>query len=242
MLLLEDKTTKIIEEVREYAMESFYISTDDDYCEAMENLYDFISDNKIGGEVCTGASKMVFVPDNENSTFVLKIPYYGSQYYHETYDEERGEYLDDGEYIAEDFEGAKNEVNDYDYCRTEVEVYEEAEKDGFAEFFPYTALYAAGSKTSPNIYIQEKAESFFDTEDEVTEEISNTASTISRNTGYVAPDAFVLACVCYYGAKRTQKFLDWVGSNERINDIHSGNIGRRSNGSPIIIDFAGFRH
>lgn len=241
MLLLEDKTSKIINEIESYGMNDFYPDEDDDYCYAVESLYDFLSEQKDNGSISTGATKMVYIPSDVNASFVLKIPFYGHRCWHGEYDDE-GNYIEDSDSCEmEDFSGAENSKNNYDYCRTELEVYEEAVAAGFADFFPYTALYAYGTDYTPNVYIQEKAKSFSSCYDEGSEEVSSTASKLSSESEKYLPFNFICSCILYYGAERTKAFLDWVDSMEVISDIHNGNIGRRQNGAPIIIDFAGFR-
>lgn len=239
MLLLEDKTQKLINLVSEKVCEDTYIEDESDYCVLddifywvdKDGFYDLVTDR--------GASK--FVINDNISPFVVKIPFVGSC--ESAYDSELEEYTDDYEYY--DFCGA-NDSDGWDYCKDEVNKYKIAAEAGFGEFFPFTALATVNKHGIP-IYISERVNTNWATGSvsEASKTKAKTLSTYKRddfNCTFIN-ETFVAKCIDYYGYKRTEEFITWLHTQpEIVEDLHGGNFGQRFNGGPVILDFSGFRN
>lgn len=166
-----------------------------------------------------GATKMVFV--NEDYNYVIKIPYFGVDY--------------------EKFENAIapiEQMNQWDYCKREMELYALARSEGLGRFF--AATYQIGEFMDYPIYIQEKCTPFgrFHSKD---------ASIISQSVEYLKEmnvrhnpfDAkFVVDMVQKEGFDKVQQFYEFL-KKYQIDDLHTGNYGYR-NELPKIIDYSGF--
>lgn len=227
MLLLEDKLSIMAKEINEVNIyvDDLYIE-DGEYVYASDCLY---GNNNL--RIDNGMSKLVLI--DKSSSFVLKMPIFGEKF--QEWDEENYEYLDD--YYTEDYSGADSEYGN-NYCEDELKKYEKAVEEGFSEFFPKTYYYG---KTNHNIplYAQERVNSwdYWDNQDH----ISDNSKSIAKNVDTRLPKDFLAACLDFYGFKRTMEFVTWLKDNrEYTSDLHNGNLGKRKNGAPVILDFSGF--
>lgn len=166
----------------------------------------------------TGASKLVLIfPE-----FVIKIPF---------------RYNWDDELI-----GANSQNGEcWDYCAVELEQYEFAEQNGFAEFF--AAVEYLGKVNGHPIYFQELADIYCmrgsdSTEAEV-EEFEE--SDESNQCGWLDLDSYWRCDVLkYYGKEKYKAFINYI-ADTNIEDLHSGNIGY-INSRPVLIDFSGWNN
>lgn len=246
MLLLEDKIMKIANLLdEELYYDDAVIDEDSDWTPVADIFYY----SKEVDNFPNGITKIVAI--NNSCSKVLKIPFHAS--YKEEYDYESGEYTEDYEYF--DFQNAdsshsiEEENAKWDYCADEVRKYKQAVKDGMEEFFPITEFYKVGRCGIP-YYIQEKVMPFKvkDYEEERKKNSYKNAEEISksyRNRGkYLrVNEYFIAACLEWYGKEKTIDFLEYtyIKYPEIGMDLHIGNLGRRVNGAPVILDFSGFR-
>lgn len=166
-----------------------------------------------------GVSKFVILFDDA----VVKIPFNGSFF------------GDEGEYIFDEFHN-KN------YCETEAAVYTDAVAAGVEFFFASTKFAGMTGDNTP-YYISERVYDFYDdNNDEI-----KTPSKDSREKAEQAIDTFkseldeVWLALAYewYGDAAVQQLLNFI-KEEHISDLHSGNIGFRKNGAPVILDYSSF--
>ena len=246
MLLLEDKIMKIANLLdKELYYDDAVIDKDSDWTPIVDILYG----SKDVDNCPNGITKIVAI--NNSCSKVLKIPFHAA--YEEEYDYEYEQYTGENEYF--DFQNAdsshsiEEENAEWDYCADEVRKYEQAVKDGMEEFFPAIEFYKEGKCGVP-YYIQEKVMPFKvkDFKEENKKNSYKNATKISesyRNKGkYIrVNNYFIAACLEWYGEEKTIDFLEYayIKYPEIGRDLHEGNLGRRMNGAPVVLDFAGFR-
>ena len=238
MLFLEDKIQNIFNILNKR------ISWDDLVNYSYEDytpILDYFDDlwNKYTLEY--GATKAVVIPKNCNK--VLKIPFHAFVY--ETNEE------DDEDYEQVDFINANSECG-WDYCYDEFCKYEQSKEDGFSDFFPETEFYnyiQDGYSKIP-VYIQERVNPFrydvktlknsksYDTARDLVSTMNEHSYRIKRLDIY-----FITECINFYGKEKTEKFIEYIFLEypEIGSDLHNANLGRRDDGSPVILDFSGFR-
>ncbi len=180
-----------------------------------------------------GMSKMVI--DSPSLDFVIKIPFNG--YYSETYYEDG----DNDELEWCDFYEAPTE-DGYDYCLVEFEKFKELSKRGLSLFVANTIFYREIQNF--RVFLQEKVNPVFYSGDGIPSKVSKKiALKWKKEKGYHAIDSTWIAnCIDYYGAKKTEKFLNYCYNEDYdiISDCHNGNYGYREDGSPALLDFSGF--
>lgn len=249
MLLLEDKIAKAVDAIS-YIPADFGTEEDSD-CD--DYFYDVVADVRSSGALGDkgdywgnwfyGASKLVF---DVNSSKVIKIPFVGMHSWVEDYDEEAEEYLG-GENVFEEFTGAANEENHWDYCAVEVERYAVAEEDGFAKFFAKTELYGRVADFHP-VYVQEKCICYDDGGYKSFPSSEASKKYSEKHYSWDAkdfkgmrclPDDWVGRAIDLYGVEEVEAFLIYL-REMRISDLHIGNIGYTFDGRPVLIDYSGF--
>ena len=223
------------------------------YNEIEEKILDI--DN--GAEIRYGISKMVISAPSLRDV-VIKIPFNGIyDFYYDDYlyPYDKDDYLypydktditffdgEDHYYYYTQFNSAENNINNSDYCATELEKYNTLKTFGLDNFVAKTEFY----NTSNNIrfYLQEKAMS-------MEEDFKKRRSSFkSKNTArqWIEDEMMTIdvewagMCIDYYGEELTKQFLDYCNYQDDIiiSDPHMGNFGYRKNGEPIVIDFSGF--
>ena len=227
-LLLEDKLTKVFNEIVKKVPEKFGW---DEYDTDEENtvvVSEALRDAKAAGETHCGATKVVAVVSGCSS--VLKVPYSGKWDYDESVD---------SNYFTR-FEGADNSKGYvWDYCLAEYEVYEAAKENDLNIFFPKTEIM--GKCKSGTIIKQEKVLDFDNyypiSEDETLEFVNS-----NERYCYFANSEWTAAAIERYGIAMLDKLIDFLEDNFSyvIDDLHNGNIGFRENGDPVILDFSGW--
>lgn len=156
-LLLEDKLTKVFNEIVKKVPEKFGW---DEYDSDEENtvvISEALRDAKVVGGAYCGATKAVAVVSGCSS--VLKVPYSGKWDYDESVD--HPDYFEavDYDYFTK-FQGADNsEDHGWDYCLTEYEVYKSAKENGLDIFFPKTEIM--GECESGTVIKQERVLDFY---------------------------------------------------------------------------------
>lgn len=227
-LLLEDKLTKVFNEIVKKVPENFGW---DEYNTEEENtavISEALKDAKVAEGAYRGATKAVAVVSGCSS--VLKVPYSGKWDYDKSVD---------CDYFTR-FEGADNSKDhNWDYCLTEYEVYEAAKENGLDIFFPKTEIM--GECESGTVIKQERVLDFYEycsiSEDRTIELVYLDAKYCDLiNSQWIA------AAIERYGKTMVDKLIDFLEDNFPIvvEDLHNGNIGFRENGDPIILDFSGW--
>lgn len=239
MLYIEDKLEKIYKELHIPQNFGGDIENDDFY-----NVEDMVCDLKIATGLDIdyehGVSKAVLLIPGVDR--VLKIPFNG-YYSYDIINEDEYYENDDVEPIYEDiffeFENAGSKSNTWDYCLTELEMYNVAKKAGFEEFFPKTEVY--GICDGHPVYLQEKVipyESISVSEEErknyktQTKDKSRVFNWISTKWG--------MDVIAMYGLDRANEFFDFIDNNGMASDLHNGNLGYTKDGKPVILDWGGF--
>ena len=227
-LLIEDKLTKVFNEIVKKVPKKFGW---DDYDTEEENtavISEALRDAKVAGGAYRGATKAVAVVSGCSS--VLKVPYSGKWDYDESVD---------CDYFTR-FEGADNSKDhNWDHCLTEYEVYEAAKENGLDIFFPKTEIM--GECKSGTIIKQERVLDFYEycsiSEDRTIELVYLDAKYCD-----LIDSQWIAAAIERYGKAMVDKLIDFLEDNFPIvvEDLHNGNIGFRENGDPIILDFSGW--
>lgn len=173
-----------------------------------------------------GASKFIMLFDGSDK--IVKIPMNGTWFYN--YDDNDSADYDDP--VWEPFATA-------DYCALEALIYEAAVEAGLEMFFASTVEAGRTSKgCGIPYYISEKVNTGYDYDREPSEDSKKKAREMT-NRGHVSVD-FVADALDFYGETLVQQFLEFVREWD-INDLHDGNIGYRNDGSPVLLDYSGFR-
>ena len=230
----------------------FGSTTDDD--NLIVNHFGENIHNQYGAKWRCGASKMCIIPSEGD--MVIKLPFKGNMYYN----------VEGNPYI-EEFENSGSESCTWDYCLTEVELYNKVAAAGFECFLAKTEAYGKTYNGHP-MYIQEKVEVYRDgasPSKEVSVENKKKSKTIMKSyrdylfyqhsteemsreqlIGWAFSEAgeyFIASLIDAYGYDKVADFSAWVFVNARniAMDLHSGNIGyRKSDGTPCLLDFTGF--
>lgn len=232
-LLLEDKMMKYAKMYDDTYREDFYLDEEADYA----RLDDYAP--YIHRQVYTehGASKFVII--DKSCSHVVKIPFHGTEHYEDIYNEETDEYEYTDDSYFEDFYGAM--TDGWNYCGDEAYIYSLAEEAGFEKFFAETKLLTYTKREGIPIYIQERVESFSrgKTKSKASEKSKEIAEVYHNNVhlARIHKD-WIADAIEFYGEDYVREFLEWY--KEYANDLHSGNIGYRFNGEPVILDYSGY--
>jgi hypothetical protein len=238
---------------RELIVPDIFGGTPDDDNPIVEDFGEEIY-SQYGAEWRCGASKMCIIPSEGD--MVIKLPFMGNMYYD-----------DEGSPYVEEFEHSGSESCTWDYCLTEVELYNKIAAAGFECFLARTEAYGKTHSGHP-MYIQEKVEVYGEGATPSTEvsegnrEKSKTIMQSYRNYIYhsvsteemsreqligwtfaEAGEYFIASLIEAYGYDKVADFSKWVFLNARnlATDLHWGNIGyRKSDGTPCLLDFTGF--
>lgn len=205
--------------------------------EEVENMVYMQLKDVIDGDfdIRCGVSKLVIVLDEYS--FVIKIPFNGQ---FESWEDDDGVEHED----FREFEMACDDEPD-DYCYDELEKITAIKQNGFGDFAPEMEYLTQVDGFS--IYIQEKVKTF--------ECITSTEAMRKRakeeNSDYhYGPLDWRALIMDFYGENYWERFVDWCKSYfghtlfhpcEVLTDLHSGNVGVRYDGRPVILDLSGYR-
>lgn len=244
MLLLEDKYSKLVSYID---IPSEVGILEDDYDDGFflgeDWEYDLNKITKMDISVDNGVSKAaIIIP---GWSYVIKIPFNGKFIRNYDYDEECDEYdYDNYEETFEEFQNADDIDGciDWDYCNNEYRKYLIAKEAGFGAFFAETKIL---SNENYPIYLQEKVKGFyaFSSDRVLTEEDRKQIRSHQTSSGNhtCGPIRWCLDIIEKYGMKRADELFDFLAAHNMNRDLHSGNVGYRENGDPVIIDWAGWR-
>ena len=234
MLLLEDKLTKVIDTIDRLALipKEFGANIEEDWCPVAEELgWKIKKETGISIEVCHGVSKMaIIIP---GCSLVIKIPFNGKWYSDSTWNEEKQCY-EEKEDLFEPFYEYE------DYCALEESVYQNAEAAGFEQYLAKTSFY----KTIKNcyVYVQEKVYTLYSDKASTPSEGSR-KKIDERNDEYLGSKDWSACFIDFFGEEAFENFYHYCEYEGKVciaNDLHSGNIGFRVDGSPVILDYSGW--
>ena len=239
MLYIEDKLERVYKEM--HIPQDFGGDIDnDDFYNVEDMVYGLKRATGLDIDYEHGVSKAVLLIPGVDK--VLKIPFNGYYECHMTNEDEYYE-NNDVEPIYEDrffeFENAGNEYNTWDYCLTELEMYDVAKKAGFAEFFPKTEVY--GICDGCPVYLQEKVTPYKSVS--VSQEERKNYKTQTKDKSRVfnwVSTKWGMDVIAMYGLDRANEFFDFIDNNGMASDLHNGNLGYTKDGKPVILDWAGF--
>lgn len=214
-----------------------------------------------------GASKIVIV--FKQFDWVVKIPFTGqwthSQHYYpytqrefllefpdstiDDYYHERDQWYEENpgydEFCYFTGGGHKNRdeeyINEWDYCDTEVDCYNQAEKDGYGDVF-LKCKYVGRAKNGYPVYIQKKGNTFYDV-DELEKPSHNSimnAATISKDLRLPFKDTWIACCIELYGIEKAKSILKYLKEKHYIDDMHPANYGFDNKNRPVLIDYSNF--
>lgn len=176
-------------------------------------------------ETAYGASKFViFLNEKE----VAKIPFNGSFFYR--YDDESGEY---------DEEPTFDWFNTTDYCAIEASVYADAVAAGIGCFF--ASVRQAGVTVSQKpVYVAERVYSFYDEEKrDMNQPPSKDSLRKAKDADSNFPYEWLARAYEFYGDELVNRLIEFV-KDTGINDFHTGNVGFRADGGPVLLDYSGY--
>lgn len=136
-----------------------------------------------------------------------------------------------------------------DYCKEESLIYESAVAAGLEKYFAKTIFFCSSKNKYP-IYTSERIffDGFYKKENStvLTKERLQLITDLTEiyenffEQNYIdIPLEWSSAAIDYYGVPSFKKFLEFL-YDEDINDLHSGNLGFREDGSPAIFDYSGY--
>ncbi len=173
-----------------------------------------------------GVSKVCIIPVQTN--FVIKIPFNSSKdnYF---YEEESEFFCNANSCFG----------HEWDYCFTELLLYNLAKKEKIDKAFCKTRLL--GCVNNYPIYIQEKAS----TVRSLIKKVDNISSIKKKGIKYCQEKKFscfdsswIGDAIQYYGEKRANKIMSFIDKHQ-IGDLYEDNIGYIGN-RPVLIDFSDY--
>lgn len=178
---------------------------------------------------CSGASKLVIIPDNKD--FVIKIPF--------EYEEECDEYPYSGAYNV----GPEGETLEFgwDYCALEAALWEQADKLGIGHLFAKTIFI--GEYNNYPIYIQEKCQTFKEVKniENYSEKSKKRSLKLCKENNFWCFNSGWLSDVLdYYDTDAEFMAINKFVRDYHIDDLHWGNMGYKLDGSPVLIDYSDF--
>ena len=216
-----------------------FLSLEKDMRLTEDTFENFMNDHDSGliEDYAHGSSKLVLFLKDAN--FVVKIPFTGYM-------------IDDGEYSDYcdnyyDFECAEEDDSGecWDYCTTEVTMYQRALAAGVEKYLLETKKI--GEINGYPIYIQEKCVNFFDSSVNAPTNKEKIASrnNLEDNNIYAEVLSSVFCFYCYLDIINGEDTYESFGrfnnfAEEYLSDIHNGNIGFNICGKPVILDYSGF--
>lgn len=195
--------------------------------------------NQLDSFVVTKWGVTQFVIIDSRLDEVIKIPFNGCFIYPYSY--EKREWKEE-EMIFEPFNN--------DYMEIAEGIYNRAKNEGFEEFFAKMTLIGKTENKTP-IFRQEYVTPYDDYDSDSTP--SEDSLTLVRKNKDKSYDSYrkwsifekdwIAYAVDVYGFDYVSKFLDFVLKEQsygKLLDLHSGNYGWRKDGTPAILDWAGY--
>ena len=224
-----------------YIPEQFGSCEDNDTSNSLDEVFDQLPGDEV--KIDWGATQFVIMIPGADK--VAKIPFNGEEYYaYETVTDEDG--------YEEEIEESGFDYFSMDYCKHAYELYCDAEEQGL-DLILAEMEYFGTSVNGIDIYLQETVEPFdysegsskyFKSEDAHINSKNELEQLCRRSKGNVHwgmfPAEWMAAALHFYGECFMLSFLLWCRDNN-LHDFHGGNVGwSKKDGSPVIIDWAGY--
>lgn len=215
-----------------YIPEDFGTETEDDYSGAIEDIEFELQ--KFNIHTANGATMFVVIDNDPANKKVAKILFNGEYWYDE----------DTGESTFEPFF--------YNYANRTIDIYDNAEYAGVNAIFAKCEILGKHSSGRP-IFVQDFVITVSEViNNEVDEDVKIPVPSEDSRKKYKEQqsksvwgfwhrfnDNWLCNAIDYYGFDFVKRFIDFCDDNN-ITDTHNGNIGYRLDGSPCILDWAGY--
>ena len=176
-----------------------------------------------------GATKLVLAPHNKD--YVIKIPF-------------KYEYVNDDEPYCGAYKIGLNEQElnfGWDYCGLEEALYQKAKERGIEKLFAETKCI--GEYLGHPIYIQEKCTIF-----NYSKDYSNYSLAKRKRSEKLCNDndfpcfhsCWLSDVLDYYETEHEFIELNKFIKDFDIRDLHSGNVGYKADGCPVLVDYSDF--
>lgn len=185
-----------------------------------------------------GITKAVIIFDN--LPYVIKIPFNGTWDYDYDYDEENDEWIECDAIFT--YFNCARAFDTSDYCWNECDKIKMAQERGYGELFPDMEQIWE-DEHGRHFYIQEKVQTSREgMSKEVSENSKARAESLDKQYKFCNNDWRASVIECYSEALWIS-FVNWNDSGflGYLEDMHSSNYGYRFDGTPVLIDVAGFR-
>lgn len=190
-----------------------------------------------------GASKIVLW--GRDWDYVIKIPFTGGVDEDDNYGDSYEDFNNAPNFaaarLAVKYGYNPDNLSCWDYCETEVKVYQAAKRIGVEKYFAETRYI--GEVYDHPIYVQERCkmgpQSFRSYEEEKTFERDSR----EKDMCFCGNTDWAMDLYDYIANEELYKIIIKLIDNVfEITDIHSGNVGYRLNGCPVLVDYAGFHN
>ena len=195
----------------------------DEYGFNEDTVEDFFDTEKVfeNWSLSCGATKAVFIPRADEAQYVIKIPF----------DRDC-----DGEFEYAWY--SRSKMSGWDYCKAEMEMYEEAAMVGLRDFFAETALLTEVDGWP--VYISERCD--FGRCKEVTDKSREQAERLIKAENiYTLTLAFMENIITEYSYHEIFELVKFIDEHN-INDLRDANWGfiREYDYRPVITDYSGY--
>lgn len=207
----------------------------DDYGEETDSMEQIMDQLPEEVDVCWGATQFVIIDPEQDK--VAKFAFNGEYYWNEeTYEDEN----------EETFNIPTFEPYHKDYADLGYDLFCKAEEEDIDILFAKVEFF--GKTVSGNkIYLQEKVISYDDdwsgSSEKNSENSKNSYKKLVEENSFNGikwfPKAWATAVIEWYGEELLKAFLKFI-NKYNLTDWHDGNIGWRKDGSPCILDWAGY--
>ena len=206
--------------------------TDDADDEVPEKIFD-----QLDSSVVTKWGVTQFVIIDNRLDEVIKIPF-------------NGEFIRSFDYEKQEWNEGIFEPYINDYMEIAEDIYNRAKNEGFEEFFAKMTLIGK-TENGTSVFRQEYVTPYDDYDSESAPSTDSIAIVKdSKNKDHrewrkwsIFEEDWIAYAVDVYGFDYVTKFLDFVikeQSRGKLLDLHLGNYGWRKDGTPAILDWAGY--
>lgn len=247
ILLLEEKDKILLEKI--FNNVEFPINFGvGEYSDTLYGEDEIIESININSNICFqsshGASKFVLM--NEKLPYVIKIPLDGYWSDYESEDEDEEDVFIEFENAASDIGSDLDSEFNKNYCETELRFYKIAKVLSLEKFFAKTEFYKYIN--GKYIYIQEKVTPYkYRNNNNNKDDLKSSplAKKMSKESCSGLAAEWLDVAISYYGEELTQKFVDFLSSDNEVatiirQDLHVENYGFRKDGSPCLLDYSGY--
>jgi len=196
----------------------------DEYNEVTDSMQTVFEQLPLSVQTVWGATQFVII-DGANDK-VAKIPF-------------------TGEFWEDDNEAIRFTPYRINYCDFTYKLYRQALDYDIIDIFAETEYFGT-TANDVIILLQEKVIDYYDRKDcspsTISEDSKNKYKSLKgeRSSAWqMFPEDWVTAAIEWYGIDVVRNFF-WFCDNNCLDDFHTGNIGWRKDGSPCVLDWAGF--